>query len=147
MNSLIRAIVIGLVALPLLVPAADAARTYKWVDEDGVTHYTQYPPTDKEAQVIEPEIGIPSDTGGNAGGDSDGDGQQQSAGASGDQGDGGPKTMDQYCSQLRDQLKLLNSGKPVRVKNEDGSLTSLEGDARAAKRADIATRINQNCSN
>lgn len=143
MNPLIRAIVIGLVALPLLVPVAEAARTYKWVDENGVTHYTQYPPPDKEAQVIEPDIGIPSDTGG----DADGDGQQQSAGATGDQAGSGPKTMDQYCSQLRDQLKLLNSGKAVRVKNEDGSLTALEGDARAAKRADIATRINQNCGN
>jgi len=143
MNSLIRAIAIGLVALPLLVPAAEAARTYKWVDENGVTQYTQYPPPDKDAQVIEPSIGISSDTGTNSGGE----GRQQSADASGNQSDSGPKTMDQYCAQLREQLKLLNSGKPVRVKNEDGSLSALEGDARAAKRADIATRINQNCSN
>ncbi|MDZ7830053.1 MAG: DUF4124 domain-containing protein [Halofilum sp. (in: g-proteobacteria)] len=147
MNPLIRAIIVALVALPLLVPAAEAARTYKWVDEDGVTHYTQYPPPDKEAQVIEPDIGIPSDTGTGAGGDSGDDSGQQSADASGDQDGSGPKTMDEYCSQMREQLKLLNSGKPVRIKNEDGSLTSLEGDARAAKRADIATKINQNCGN
>lgn len=146
MNSLRRALVLGLLALPLVLTAAEAARTYKWVDEDGVTHYTQYPPPDKEAQIIEPDIGVPSGADGNEAGDG-GDGGQQSADASGGEGDGGPKTMDEFCAQLRDQLKLLNSGKAVRVKNEDGTLTPLEGDARAARRADIAAQINQNCSN
>lgn len=141
MNSLRRALVLGLLALPLLVPVAEAARTYKWVDEDGVTHYTQYPPPDGEAQVVEPSIGVPS-------GSDDADTQGSSSDSSGgDSADTGPKTVDAYCAQLREQLKLLNSDQGVRVKNDDGSLTALEGDARAAKRAEIATSINRDCNN
>lgn len=144
MNSLRHALVVGLLALPLIAPATEAARTYKWVDEDGVTHYTQYPPPDRDAQVVEPSIGLPSDTGAN---DRDDTGRTSSDDSGGGSADSGPKTIDAHCAQLREQLKLLNSGQGVRVKNEDGSLTALEGDARAAKRADIATRINRNCSN
>lgn len=141
MNPLHRVFIPGLLAL-LLVAPAHAARTYKWVDEDGVTHYTQYPPPDQEAQVIEPDIGIPT----GAGADS-ADSEGQAADASGDSGDGNPQTIEAYCERLRSQLKLLNSNKAVSVKNEDGSLTSLEGDARARQRADITTKISQNCSN
>jgi hypothetical protein len=43
-------------ALPLLFLAAviaDAAALYKWVDEKGVTHYTEEPPPDRKATKVE----------------------------------------------------------------------------------------------
>lgn len=140
MRPLLHAIAFALLLLPLLTPVAEAARTYKWVDENGVTHYTQYPPPDQEADVIEPRIGVPTGSG------ADDDGAAETASAA-DGEDTGPKTMEAYCQQLRQQLETLNSSGNVRVRQEDGTLAPLEGEARAAKRAEIASSISQNCSN
>lgn len=132
---------IVLVALVLCVAPAHATRTYKWVDEDGVTHYSQYPPPEGEAQIIEPSIGVPSGTTG-AEGSSDG------TGGDGDEADTtaeGPTTMEAYCKQLREQAQMLASDRDVRVRQEDGSLKPLAGDARAQKRAEVARQIDRNC--
>lgn len=140
MNPLYRAIAVALFVLPLAAPVAEATRTYKWVDDEGVTHYSQYPPTDQDADVIEPRIGLPSSA--------PDAGDEETAGSdTGDSEDTGPKTMEAYCKQLRDQLKLLNSSEAVRVRNEDGTLAPLEGDARAARRAEVASSISEHCSN
>jgi uncharacterized protein DUF4124 len=40
------------------------AATYKWVDEDGITHYTQKPPADGiESETIKPPPSVHRDTG------------------------------------------------------------------------------------
>ena len=47
-------------ALLLSIPAP-AHAIYKWVDEKGVTHFSEYPPPDgKKAQKIEPKVTPPS---------------------------------------------------------------------------------------
>ncbi len=38
----------------LLLSTAVAGKAYRWVDENGLTHYTQTPPPDKPATAIEP---------------------------------------------------------------------------------------------
>ena len=47
---------IGLASLALLAlaPSAWAGKMYKWVDEHGVTHYTQTPPPDTQAEELRP---------------------------------------------------------------------------------------------
>lgn len=128
-------------ALAVSIGGAEAARTYKWVDEDGVTHYSQHPPPDGEAEIIQPSIGLPSGAGtgsgesGTAGVDEDGGG-----------GDGGPETMEAFCNQLREQEQMLAGERDVRVRREDGSLEPLEGDARAARRAEIQQQLDEHCS-
>ena len=48
-------------ALLGLVPAAlPAAAVYKWVDENGVTHYSELPPADGKATKVETRTGGPS---------------------------------------------------------------------------------------
>jgi len=146
MRSPARALLLALVLAPLLVPGAHATRTYKWVDDDGVTHYSQHPPPDREAKVIEPNVALPSDaeaSNGKAGANDSEGGRETAADETG--GDE-PGDMEAYCTQLRDQLQILNSSRDVQVQNDDGTLTPLEGDARAARRADVAARISQNCS-
>jgi len=48
------------VALIAAAPAT-AARTYKWVDEDGTTHYSQSKPPDRHAQELSLKGGRPSE--------------------------------------------------------------------------------------
>lgn len=52
----------ALIAALLAGVACGAAHAalYKWVDEKGVTHYTQEPPPDGKATRIEPKVGAPT---------------------------------------------------------------------------------------
>lgn len=43
--------VVAILAITFLAPSA-SAKMYKWVDKDGVTHYTQQPPVKEESTVI-----------------------------------------------------------------------------------------------
>lgn len=138
MRPSVRILGITLVALLVCSGAAQAARTYKWVDENGVTHYSQYPPPKGEWQVIEPDIALPS----SADSASAASGEQTAAAAGDDDG----QTMEEYCNQLRNQAQMLASDRDVRVRHEDGTLKPLEGDARAQRRAEIQTQIDQYCN-
>ncbi|MDX1610232.1 MAG: DUF4124 domain-containing protein [Halofilum sp. (in: g-proteobacteria)] len=130
-----------LVALALCAAPVHATRTYKWVDEDGVTHYTQHPPPQGEAQIIEPSIGVP--TGTTEGNDTAGAEPDTDTAEAED--DEGPQTMEAYCRQLREQVELLASDSEVRIRQDDGTLAPLSGDARTRKRAEIAQRIDRDC--
>jgi len=50
LNTLCSACIAGI----LLLPAQGLAKTYKWVDEDGVTHYTSTPPPTGDFKTIKP---------------------------------------------------------------------------------------------
>ncbi|GMQ75682.1 MAG: hypothetical protein BMS9Abin01_0937 [Gammaproteobacteria bacterium] len=53
MGTVIRKFIAWLFAAALLAAAPMAApRTYKWVDEDGITHYSQTRPTDRQAEDL-----------------------------------------------------------------------------------------------
>jgi len=57
----------ALLALALGAGAAAAERVYKWVDEQGVTHYSQTPPAGVRATPLDVATGAPG--GGEEGGD------------------------------------------------------------------------------
>lgn len=127
-----------LLALLLATPAA--AEVYKWVDEQGVTHYSQQPPPGAEAQVIDPNIARPSDAGSGEGG----------SGSAGDgTGEGGKgedsQSLADFCKQLREQAQLLASGRPVKVKQSDDTVATLEGDARQQRLKELQSQIQQHC--
>lgn len=51
------------IALPLLLAVLSApcqAAIYKWVDEKGVTHYTEQPPASGKGQEIQPRVTTPA---------------------------------------------------------------------------------------
>lgn len=48
-----------LLAITLAFPAA-AAKVYKWVDDEGVTHYTEQAPADKEYEIVSTSGAPPS---------------------------------------------------------------------------------------
>ena len=139
-----------LIVLATLLAATEAApaqtRIYKWIDDDGVTHYTQHPPPEGEAVVMDPDTGTstrppkPSRpaTGGGAEADDD---EETAAGGSGD-----PETIEEYCAQIRERVQLLAGDEPVRLKRDDGTLQTLEGEAREARRTELEAQIAEHCS-
>lgn len=138
MSLPVRILGVVFVALAVLAGSAQAARTYKWIDENGVTHYSQYPPPKGEVEIVEPDIALPSgvDT-------TTGTAEQTAAGEAGGED---TQTMEEYCNQLRNQAQMLASERDVRVRHEDGTLRPLEGDARASRRAEIDQQIQQYCN-
>lgn len=138
MSLPVRILGVVFVALAVLAGSAQAARTYKWIDENGVTHYSQYPPPKGEVEIVEPDIALPSgvDT-------TTGTAEQTAAGEAGGED---AQTMEEYCNQLRNQAQMLASERDVRVRHEDGTLRPLEGDARTSRRAEIDQQIQQYCN-
>lgn len=127
------------IALVFAAPVA-AAQVYKWVDEDGVTHYTQQPPPGGEAQVIDPNVAQPTSAAPTASGEDTAGGDAGES--SGDDGDS--QSMAEFCNQLRDEAQLLASDRPVKVQSGD-SVTDLTGEARQQRLASTRSQIEQYC--
>lgn len=133
------------VLLMLLATAASAqgeTRIYKWVDEDGVTHYTQQPPPEGEAVVVDPDTGTgsrarPSPPAESAG-DNRGGGDEAAASAS------DTETIEDYCERLRERVALLAGDEPVRLR-EDDTIVTLDDDARAERRGRLESQIAEHC--
>lgn len=120
-------------------PGAGAAEVYKWIDEEGVTHYSQQPPPQGEEVVIETRPGSQSapEAAGNGG---DGDDT-----ADGDEADGEQETIADFCADMRDEQGILQGDGPVRVKGEDGTLTKLDDEARAERLERIESQLEEHC--
>ncbi len=46
-----------IIGLLLTLPVLAGSKVYKWVDDDGVTHYDSSPPINQETTVIKPKTG------------------------------------------------------------------------------------------
>lgn len=141
---------LALITLAILLAAADpahaATRIYKWVDDDGVTQYTQQPPPKGEAVLMDPDTGVgtpdpdapqPADDGGD---------DSEDAAAAGGSGGGEPDTVEAYCERLRERVQLLAGDQSVRLKRDDGTIETLDDDARQARRTDLEAQIAEHCS-
>lgn len=64
MNTVERRLLHAIIVAALIAAAPASARTYKWVDANGTTHYSQTMPSDPsvEAVVFEPEVDPGVDT-------------------------------------------------------------------------------------
>lgn len=128
---------LAVAALLSMVPAAGMAEVYKWVDDDGVTHYSQQPPPEGTPTVITPDTDAPS----SAEGEPDADGQGESA----DNEDGEQETVADFCKDLREKEKVLEGDRPIRVKAEDGTLTDLDDEGRAQRLERIQGQLREHC--
>ena len=132
-----------LFALALLVAFPAAAQSmYKWVDEKGVTHFSQEPPTDakaeKKATKVTPRVTPPSGGGAydpNAWKAKDAEarkrgvekGQQAQAEAKDD------AQRAEACERARSRLGMLQASIPIFKTNPDGSRTYMEDKTREAE--------------
>jgi hypothetical protein len=131
------------VALLAALPAA-AQTMYKWVDEKGVTHFSENPPpdekTEKKATKVTPKVTPPSNPAAydaNAWKGKDAEarkrgverGQQAQAEARDD-----AKRADQ-CERARNRLSMLQTTAPIFKTNPDGSRTYMEDKTRESELA------------
>src|SRR5438046_897265 len=56
----VRLTVLGVIVVTAIAAQAAAQALYRWVDEDGVVHYSQFPPPAPEAKPSEPREAKPS---------------------------------------------------------------------------------------
>lgn len=123
-------------ALVLALPAH--ADVYRWVDEDGVTQYSEHPPPDTDAERVDTTAGIAEDPEPPAAPDDDT--------AADDAEDDEPQTVEEFCDQVREQLEIVESDDDVRVETEGGELEPLEGDELEARRDALREQLEQHCS-
>jgi hypothetical protein len=133
------------VAFLLAVPALAAAQTmYKWVDEKGVTHFSESPPPDeqtqKKATKVTPKV-IPAGNPGaydpNAWKTRDAEAKKQRV-ERGQQAQAEAKDearKAELCARARDKLSMLQTTAPLFKTNPDGSRTYMEDKTREAEMA------------
>lgn len=124
----------------LLVLAPAHAEVYRWVDDDGVTHYSAYPPPDSDAELIDMESGIAAEPEPPPAADDDPDESTQA-----DAGDDEPRTVEEFCERVREQLAIVESDREVRVETAGGELEPLQGEAREQRREALRQQIAQHC--
>ena len=133
-TSLLTALMLtGLLALPI-----QAASIYKWIDEQGITHYSSKPPIlDGNAEVIkvpgEPdEIMDPEEAIIN--------GHPESL----DKNSPNPEVV-QYCQKLFENLKALATDDDVRLEHEDGSFEILGDEGKEREKENVREQLKKYC--
>jgi len=124
-------------ALALLFALAGAhAEVYKWTDDEGVTHYTAQPPPSEKAKVLDPAVGSPDDSP-----DETNASEEQNAAADED-----TQSVASYCKKLREQIKTLESDRPVKIRTGEDSLKELNDDEREQRLTEARTQLEEQCS-
>lgn len=145
MHSICR--IAALLAAAILMPAAQASESvYKWVDDEGVTHYSHQPPANRDAQLITPDGTI----GPAPASEPSSQGSQQGDAASGEDedegGNEGPQNMTEFCNQVRERISTLDGEGPVSVRQPDDSLEQLSDEERAQRLEQARSQLQQHCS-
>ncbi len=144
-------IVISTIILSIwLLPAA--ARTYRWVDENGTTIYSQSPPPNGKATIIKPPPPSPSQPGETmkklkARLDAIDETNKKKNEAK-DKEDIAAKNAAikrQNCENAKKNLTTLEQHARVRLKGEDGSYKMLSEEERTAQIDKAKEAIKNNC--
>lgn len=138
--------ILPLLGMALLAQTASAQTFYRWVDEQGVTHYSESAPEGEESREVR--------TWGQRGADrrqrQDADDREArtpppSAGGSRTQPGTEPTVPpvdDAYCEQLRENLETLTNRPVVRMEDPDtGEITTLDTEARQKMMDDTRERL------
>ena len=136
-------------AAALAAFGAGAQTMYKWVDEKGVTHYSQdAPPDDRKATKVTPRVTPPSNP------------QAPSDDWKGREADSKRRQVEraqkekvdekeaakraQLCEQWKGRVTFLQDGRIYRD-NPDGTRSFLDESQRASEIAKAKERVSENC--
>jgi hypothetical protein len=144
---------LALAALVAAVPAA-AQAIYKWVDEKGVTHFSESPPSDarmeKKATKVTPRVTPPSVPGAydpNAWKGKEVEARKRGV-ERGEQARADAKDAAQRaeaCERARKQLEALEATLPLFRTNPDGTRTYMDDSTREAEKARARAVAEQAC--
>jgi hypothetical protein len=147
-SVLLAAVLAGLTAQPDAIAQQEAI--YKWVDAEGVVHYTARPPEDVEFEKIGVEISDPEETSSGEG-EMAGDGQ-----AAEDDGmppaqpemaeaEPDPEVVAERCQQARSNIENLTQHANVMIRGEDGEQRRISEAERQQMLEDAQAFVDQWC--
>lgn len=151
-SALARLAAVVMAALLLAGPAV-AQELYKWVGEDGSTHYSAHPPQDREYQVVDMAAGRlsfvdpaedlirPEDTADNGEASSD-EGERDER--------RDPETMDpaaraDYCDDLDERLRWLVAGRADMLSDVYPEEEVRNRESRGELIEELAAQIDETC--
>ena len=150
-----RAVAIALAAFA--AASVSAQSMYKWVDEKGVTHYSESPPpedakTKTKATKIEPKVIPPSSPSAYKDNEEKWKGQErefkkrQIERGQAEKSDARNKAeRAQACNEARERQTTLTSSMRIFRDNPDGTRTYMSDEARAANLARAREQIKEYC--
>ena len=145
---------IGLILISWLATAGLAqAAMYKWVDENGVTQYSQYPPPDQKSETMVPPPTPAQDP---AGAQQkleqtlqklDEDSKARAAAkAEQDKAAEAEQKRSQNCQAARKNLETLTTGGRKRIVGPDGVAAPLSEEDRQSRIAQAKKQVKDYCS-
>lgn len=140
-------------AVVLTVPALTANTVYTWTDENGVVHFSQSAPQDKSVPATETSLRSASMTGGTFAepstknmSDTEQTSSDQPTVPSGEQAQATPTKDAQACTQARNMLTTLDTGRRLRIQDPDtGELVYAGEEDLAEQRRRANAAIERNC--
>lgn len=147
-----RALMLAAACAALALPPAHAI--YKWVDEKGVTHFSENPPPDgRKATKIEPKVTPPSSDARPKEDWKQRESDLRRQRIERDQKDERQRAIDHNrmaerknnCARAQRQLRILSLERPVYTRNEKGERVYLEDKDRAAEAAGWRKEVQAYC--
>ena len=144
-------------AVLLLLPAHLSAeqQVYKWVDENGVVHFDDNPPPDREFEAIEAtEAYRPGGSGANAGTPTDDPSESELTAAQQTRADLAAQTerrkaeqeqIRKVCDHYREVVAELEPHRRVFYENEDGETVRMDDEERVAQVESAKAFLESNC--
>jgi hypothetical protein len=133
----------------LLIPIAAAAQMYKWIDEKGVTHYSETPPPDgKAAKVdIRPATGASSTSAGGDWKQKELDSKQQRIQKDQNEQQEQKQSSARYnnCAEAQRQLAIAQQPRPLYQVNDKGEKISLDDKDRDREIAGWQANVKKYC--
>ncbi|MFV1943046.1 MULTISPECIES: DUF4124 domain-containing protein [Pseudomonas] len=137
----------------VLMGSVHAAQVYKWVDAQGVTHFSAQPPADRSADEMKvkpaPSLSGQANTPGarNGTGDAVNNAEQRSIEQKVQQDvREQEKKREEYCKAARTNLAQLRSNPRVMVEEGRGQMRRLTEEERQQRISEAEFSINQNCN-
>lgn len=129
------------------IGASSAAPIYKWVDAQGVTHFTATPPASGQANVVPPAKQPPAPPAVSAPADSaagESQSQEEIDARVRQEVAAQEKQRADYCLQLRTNLAQLRNNPRLRME-VDGEMRRLGEDERQSKISETEQAIAESC--
>ena len=137
-------------AIAFAATGATVAGVYKWVDENGVVHYSEIRPLDYEAENLRPrsdgttdeearrKLDALIDRAQDKNVETTPDDRQQALTRA--------SRRKENCDTARENLRLLESGVRIRANDAEGNAYFLDDDERQAKLVETQSQIQANCT-
>lgn len=139
-SSVLMAVSVLLVAITLSATSmAKNGKVYTWTDNKGVVHYGEHPPKDVQAKLVKTRTGhsdpLPAPTPATPPPSS----TEQAT------GDTNPLKDPERCTRAKQNLDILNSGAPIRTRNDKGESVIMDEAEKDKQRNIFQLVVNQAC--